>query len=167
MKNDIFPSIKIRPIAEEDFNTVLGWRQDEDFCKANDWESNRREELWEWWLNCVNNTSEDFLRLGIECNEKLIGYIDLSSIKGNTAELGIAIGDSGLWGKGIGQHAALLAMDYGSESLGITAFDAETHQDNLRSRKMLEKLGFKEISREGFEEYQGRKNRLIQYELVL
>ncbi|GAF13039.1 hypothetical protein JCM19046_87 [Bacillus sp. JCM 19046] len=49
-------------------------------------------------------------------------------------------------------------------NLGITVFDAETHEANIRSRKMLEKIGFKERSRHGSEAYLGVISTLIQYE---
>ncbi|KIL43209.1 GCN5 family acetyltransferase [Jeotgalibacillus campisalis] len=111
----------------------------------------------------MNNISEDFFRLGIEFNEKLIGYADLAISKDNTAELGIAIGESTLWGKGLGNNAARCMIDYGLKELGITRFEAETHEKNFRSRKMLEKLRFKEVSRIGYDEYFGTNNQLIQY----
>jgi RimJ/RimL family protein N-acetyltransferase len=160
--------IKIRHLQVDDFQNVLKWRKDHSFCSANEWDENRSpDELYKWWLNCVNNTAEDFIRMGIEWNERLIGYADLACIKGNVAELGIAIGESELWGKGIGFNAAICMMDYGSKKLGITIFNAETHEANVRSRKMLENLGFEEISRLGSEEYLGANNQRIQHRLIL
>ncbi|WP_211748698.1 GNAT family N-acetyltransferase [Paenibacillus sp. Marseille-Q4541] len=86
--------------------------------------------------------------------------------KDNTAKLGIAIGESALWGKGIGIQSALCMMEYGSNKLGITIYYAETHESNIRSRKMLEKIGFKEISRVGSEQYLGVDDQLIQYRFM-
>jgi len=161
-------SIKIRPLTIDDYETILIWSKDDTFCSANGWDLNRiPEELYRWWVNCVNNKAEDFIRMGIEFNNKLIGYVDLACIKENTAELGIAIGESGLWGNGIGFNSAIFMMEYASKELGITTFNAETHEANIRSRKMLEKLGFKEIGRFGSEEYLGIKSQLIQYKLNL
>jgi RimJ/RimL family protein N-acetyltransferase len=160
-------SLKIRPITKDDFPYVLDWSKDEHFCKANQWELNREEdELFEWWLHCVNPEVTDFVRLGIEYEGKLIGYSDLVFLDKKTAELGIAIGGSTMWGKGLGTTAALLTMEEGRKIYGITVFEAETHEDNFRSRKMLENLGFKEVSRKGKEIYLGRENQLIQYRLV-
>lgn len=168
MGTNIVESIKIRPIIIDDYKFVLNWSKDDDFCFANGWEQNRsEEELYQWWLHCVNNVSEDFIRMGIEYNEKLIGYADLAFIKDNNAEIGIAIGDSTLWGKGIGYNSALFMMGFASKKLGITVFTAETHELNFRSRKMIEKIGFKEISRYGCEEYLGTEIQLIQYRLFL
>ena len=58
-------------------------------------------------------------------------------------------------------------MDYAFKKLGITVFNAEAHEMNIRSRKMLKKIGFIEISRIGIEEYLGTENQLIQYRLSL
>jgi len=160
--------IKIRPLTINDYETVLKWSMDESFCSANGWKLNRSpEELYGWWLKCVNNTAEDFIRMGIEFNEKLVGYADLACIKDNTAELGIAIGESGLWGKGLGFNSAVCMIEFASKKLGITTFTAETHEANIRSRKMLEKIGFREISRLGSEEYLGNHSQLIQYKFNL
>ena len=161
-------SIRIRPLTMDDFSFVLDWSKDESFCRANDWQLNRNEEeLFKWWHHCVNYDAQDFIRWGIEYNEKIIGYVDLAFIQENTAELGIAIGDSKIWGRGIGYTAALHTMDYGYKNLEIKIFEAETHEDNIRSQRLLKKLGFKEMSRNGYEEYLGRKNQLIQYRVVL
>lgn len=160
--------IKIRPLIKGDFKYVLKWSKDNTFCLANDREKNRSEqELYKWWLHCVNNTARDFIRLGIELENKLIGYADLARIKENSAELGIAIGESALWGKGIGFNSSLSMMDYASTHLGISVFNAETHEANTRARKMLERIGFTEVSRIGSEKYLGTDCMLIQYHLSL
>lgn len=156
--------IKIRAITIDDFETVLNWSKDHTFCSANSWESDRSPDaLYRWWYHFVHNIAEDFIRMGIECDGRLIGYADLAGIKGSTAELGIAIGESGLWGQGIGTDAAKCMLDFAAEKLGITTFDAETHEKNVRSRRMLGKLGFVEKSRIGSEEYLGKESGLIQF----
>lgn len=41
--------ITIRPLCMEDYKFVSRWSEDEEFCKANGWESNKNErELYEW-----------------------------------------------------------------------------------------------------------------------
>ncbi|PLT44615.1 hypothetical protein B8V81_3046 [Paenibacillus pasadenensis] len=105
------------------------------------------------------------VRMAIEFEGRLIGYADLAQIRTNAAELGISIGESGLWGKGIGSLAAGKMMELAREKYGITLFNAETNEENARSRRMLEKLGFVEISRVGREAYLGKDGRLIQYRL--
>lgn len=112
LKDSNLQNIKLRPLSINDFEYVLKWSKDDTFCSANGWEKNRNEqELYRWWQHFVNNLSEDFIRLGIEFENRLIGYADLACIKGNEAELGIAIGDSSLWGKGIGFNASMCMPD--------------------------------------------------------
>jgi [ribosomal protein S5]-alanine N-acetyltransferase len=161
-------TVIIRPISKDDFNEVLYWSKDDAFCLANDWELNRNpDELGNWWARCVDNKATDFIRMGIEWDNQLIGYADLAHISGNTAELGIAIGNSALWGKGIGTVAADQWITYASKAYNLSIFHAETHETNFGSRKMLEKLGFQEISRNGSEVYKGLETKLIQYQLIL
>lgn len=161
-------SIALRPLRIDDYEVVLNWSKDDIFCSANGWELNRNEEeLYKWWIHCVNNQAEDFIRMGIEFNGKLIGYADLANIEGHSAEIGIAIGESSLWGIGIGYHSTKSLMNYASTELGITIFIAETHETNNRSRKMLHNLGFKEVSRIGSEEYMGEESQLIQYRMPI
>lgn len=163
-KNSPSLQIQLRPLTMDDFETVLKWSKDDEFCSANGWASNRSpEELYRWWRLCVDNAADDFIRMGIEFKGDLVGYADLAGLQNNTAELGIAIGESELWGKGIGMNAASSIMKFGRQKLGITTFTAETNEANIRSRKMLEKIGFKEISRLGNEEYMGADGFLIQY----
>jgi RimJ/RimL family protein N-acetyltransferase len=160
-------SITLRALRLDDYEAVLRWSMDDKFCAANEWEKNRdEEELYQWWVRCVNIQAEDFLRMGIEYDNKLIGYADLANIEGNTAEIGIAIGNSSLWGNGIGYYSTLSLMNYASAKLGITDFIAETHETNIRSQKMLHNLGFKEVSRIGSEEYMGKDSQLIQFRLT-
>lgn len=160
--------IKIRAITKDDFSFVRSWSEDEQFCLANGWELNRSEdELEAWWTTCVDQEREDFIRLGIDYENKLIGYVDLADIKENRAEIGIAIGARNLWGKGIGTTAIEKLITHAEENLEITMLKAETHETNLSSKKLLEKLGFEEISRIGFEEYLGAEIRLIQYQMDL
>ncbi|GGE58074.1 GNAT family N-acetyltransferase [Priestia taiwanensis] len=160
--------IILRPLKLEDYENVLAWSKDDTFCQANGWERNRNEEeLHMWWERCVTNNTEDFHRLGIEGDGQLIGYVDLACIRGTEAEIGIAIGESGLWGKGIGVHSILSLIEYAEKEYSITTLIAETHEANTRSRKMLERVGFTEVSRIGVEEYMGKDSRLIQYKLDL
>ncbi|WP_274308470.1 GNAT family N-acetyltransferase [Solibacillus daqui] len=159
--------VKLRSISLDDYTVVLTWSKDHIFCLANGWEINRQEkELRQWWKHCVMNKAKDFLRLGIETSDRLIGYVDLACIEGNTTEFGIAIGDRNAWGKGFGSQAALSLFEFASIELGITRFTAETHEANIRSRRMLQKLGFQEVSRIGTERYLEMDSALIQYEMI-
>lgn len=156
-------NVSIRPIRQSDITYVLEWSDDQKFCRTNGWKLNRSEvEIRKWWKLQVNNDSAVYIRQGIEFEKRLVGYVDVAFIGKDTVELGIAIGESELWGKGIGTEAIFHTIENTSRELGITTFIAETNEKNIRSRRMLEKIGFKEI-----EEHLGTHNPITQYKLTL
>ncbi|MDW0114120.1 GNAT family N-acetyltransferase [Sporosarcina saromensis] len=158
----------IRKLCMDDFVHVLNWSKDATFCAANGWVQNRsEEELYNWWFHCVNNNAVDFIRLRIDLGERLVGYVDLAGIHNDCAEIGIAIGERTLWGQGIGGEAVRCLMKYARETLGIPVFHAETNEENVRARNMLQKLGFVEASRYGSEHYMGKDSQLIQYQYAI
>lgn len=157
--------MKVRDIRYEDITEVIKWNKDEFFCSANGWPLDRTDtELKRWWHNCVEkNKEQNFKRIAIIMDNKMIGYGDLAEIHESTAEIGIAIGDSSLWGQGIGEKALQNIMQFGTVQLGLTTYFAETHTTNKRAQALLKKLKFEEISREGQEFYLGEVSGLIQY----
>ncbi|GAB3059104.1 GNAT family N-acetyltransferase [Salinicoccus sesuvii] len=160
--------ISLRPLYHSDFPNVLKWTKDKAFCHANGWALDRSEvELRQWWSNQVDNRDKTFSRKGIEVKGKLIGYIDIALLDKDIAELGIAIGERMLWGKGIGPKVVRHAMDIAHKDLGIITFNAETHEKNTRARNMLKKLDFKEIDSDESEEQFGPSNGTIMYQLKL
>ena len=170
MQNGTNQEIQLRNIQMEDFNTVLKWSNNERFCSANDWSLERtEEEVYTWWKKCVTTKNDHFVRLGIEIHSKLIGYADLAYIhrEHQSAEIGIAIGETNMWSKGFGTQAVKELMQYGHKQLGITSFLAETHETNIRAQKMLNRLGFQEISRNGSERYLNEETTLIQYQFLV
>lgn len=163
-RNEIY----LRKLKLEDFNAVVDWSRDDCFCEANGWQKNRDHlELFKWWERCVTNQQKDMIRLGIEYKNRLIGYADLAEFKNNSAAIGIAIGDSTLWNNGIGTQMIKKMLNYANEQFGVTTFYGKTHETNHRSRKMMEKVGFTEESREGTELYIGKEVKLVQYKLEL
>ena len=164
--NNLLHAVTLRHLSIDDFPVVLEWSKDEEFCLSNGWETYRNpDELFSWWEYCVRSSSDDFIRLGIDYKDTLVGYVDMVCHDGQTGELGIAIGNRSLWGKGIGIVASEAMMAYVTKEQGITSFIAETHESNQRARRFLEKLGFIETSRIGCEEYKGAASRLLQYKL--
>ncbi|WP_342575772.1 GNAT family N-acetyltransferase [Solibacillus sp. FSL K6-1781] len=163
-RNEIY----LRKLKLEDFNAVVDWSRDDRFCEANGWQKNRDHlELFKWWERCVTNQQKDMIRLGIEYKNRLIGYADLAEFKNNSAEIGIAIGDSTLWNNGIGTQMIKKLLNYANEQFGVTTFYGKTYETNHRFRKMIEKVGFTEESREGTELYIGKEVKLVQYKLEL
>ena len=88
---EIAEQIQLRALRLNDFGRVVQWSRDVEFCLANGWQpSIEEEELYQWWANCVNGKTENFLRVGIEQEGLLIGYVDLADIRYGTASNSMA-----------------------------------------------------------------------------
>jgi len=61
--------------------------------------------------------------------------------------LGIVIGEKGYWGKGYGQDAVRLLLDYGFNLLNLNSVMLGTFSFNQRAIHCYKKVGFKEIGR--------------------
>ncbi|MED3541693.1 GNAT family N-acetyltransferase [Bacillus toyonensis] len=129
-------------------------------------EKNRdKDELLQWFNHYLNKQRNDFICFGIEFSKRLIGYVDLAEIRNNSTEIGIVIGDSGLLDMGIGTQTVNNLINHAVKELRTTTFYSKTHETNLRSRKIMEKLGFTESRRIGSEIYLDKEVKLIQYKL--
>ena len=64
-----------------------------------------------------------------------------------TAMLGIVIGEQDYWGKGYGQDAVKLLLDYGFNLLNLNNIMLGTFSFNDRALHCYRKVGFKEIGR--------------------
>lgn len=146
MKRVAHTNLTLRPLKLTDFPQVLLWNQDALFCEMNEWPLRREETaLLGWWKQYVETHRPEFHRIGIEWNDRLIGYIDFAEMTDHSAELGIAIGDSTLWQKGLGSKALLLAMEFGKLEFNVYNYTAETRVSNIYAQKMLTRLGFQKI----------------------
>ena len=87
---------------------------------------------------------------------ELIGGCGLHQINqiNRTAEFGIFIGDKNYWGKGFGEEATRLVLDFGFNILNLRNIFLNVFDYNKRGIKCYEKVGFKEAGRR-------RKSRLI------
>lgn len=114
-------------------------------------------EIKDWLSNSVDGGQPDLLRLGIEAEQQLVGYVDLADMTENSAEFGIAIGESDQWGRGIGAAAGELLLRHAFDDLGLQRIDAEVPDANARSLRLVQRLGFRRVqtSTPAFELYRG------------
>ncbi len=87
------------------------------------------------------------LDLGIILKEtgKLIGcagFVDLD-LKNNNAEIGYWLGEK-YWGKGIMSEAVFAIIKYGFDNLKLHKIYGKHISENINSKRIFEKLGFKE-----------------------
>ncbi|NFU58568.1 GNAT family N-acetyltransferase [Clostridium botulinum] len=100
--------------------------------------------LMEGYKQFLNGTSINF---GIYINKKFIGKIQLSNIVMgifHNAFVGYSI-DRDYQGKGYMKEALSILLDYAFEDMELHRIEASTLVDNVRSQRVLESCGFKEV----------------------
>jgi [ribosomal protein S5]-alanine N-acetyltransferase len=138
--------VNLRALQLEDLNTVILWAKDSEFCLANEWSLELSEErIRTHWTGIITESSDTLIRKGITFENQLIGYADLADINAHEsrASLGYAIGNSSLWGQGLGFLGAKLMLEIAFTDLKLERVTAEVNAANTRSLRVLEKLGFK------------------------
>ncbi len=97
-------------------------------------------------------------------SDQMIGTCTLYEINPQHARAGLGyalVPES--WGKGFATEAASLAISFGFLELGLHRIEADTEPNNLRSNKVLERLGFQRegLLRERFMHPDGIQDSLI------
>lgn len=108
------------------------------------------------FLRNTPEADDNVLRLAITQEGALIGVIGLER-----GEIGYWIA-SGHWGKGLATEAARAMTDHGFGRMGLTEIVASYQTGNAASRKILLKLGFREMGEgESFCRATGLQTRIV------
>lgn len=138
--------INIRPLRIEDAQISFKWRNDPEVFKyTGNTYSNliTYETELNWIKKVINNPDE--ARFAIEVEGRYIGNIYLTNINELSAEYHIFIGDKTFWGKGIGEKASLLIIEYGFKILNLRNIFLNVRHENKRAISLYQKIGFREI----------------------
>lgn len=139
---------KLRDVVKEDLGDLIVAYNDAEVLKYLCYPSFplRDEEVIEYITRWEKEQSADprtDFNLGIELKGKVIGLVSLSAVDRTpgVATLSYSLGRP-YWGSGIATEVARRVIDFGFSDLDLRRIDAETSPNNLRSQKVLEKLGF-------------------------
>lgn len=102
----------------------------------------------------------------IEVAGQVVGYAEWQDVRNGEAELGIAIGESRLWGQGLAAQAGRQMLAWAFGELGLRRVWAEVHAPNLRSLALMRKLGLRASGERGQGTYQGEPATMLSFELT-
>ncbi|MFX0147606.1 MAG: GNAT family N-acetyltransferase [Candidatus Hodarchaeota archaeon] len=96
------------------------------------------------WFPDYRNTENIWFEIWHKEDQIPIGMVGLIKINYiyRHAELGIFIGESEYWGKGIGTEAVNLILKYAFDTLSFHKIAVSINVNNTKSLKMLKKIGF-------------------------
>lgn len=138
-------NVTLRPLELDDIDTLYIWECDSELEILAGWGPKRsRTAFRERYEKRITEPEDDLAMLGIEVDNRLIGYVQLALIDEveRRAAMGLLIGDKLLWGRGIGTTALRLWLDYAFTVRSLERVFAETYSFNVRSQRLLERVGF-------------------------
>ncbi|MBI5223484.1 GNAT family N-acetyltransferase [Candidatus Micrarchaeota archaeon] len=104
-----------------------------------------KESTIEFVKNMYEDPDNHLFAIMLKNGDRHIGNIKVGPVNKhhNFAEVGILIGERGVWGKGYGTAAITMATQYAFEKLNIHKLIAGFYEPNIGSRKAFEKAGYK------------------------
>jgi len=152
----------LRPFQAGDVEDALAYRNDEEFARflPHIPQPFLRRDAEEFVALNMSEPWERSPTFAVVLNGRLIGTVNLEiDAKTRTAMLGYAIGRA-WWGRGIATESARAVLAWGIEEFGLARMWASTDTRNVRSLRVLEKLGMqREALRVG--DHAGRDGKLI------
>jgi ribosomal-protein-alanine N-acetyltransferase len=141
--------IHLRPVMEKDLNdNYLQWLNDEQVCAFNSHAifPNTEQKMRSYFDSLKNQDRNLVLAIIDNYTEKHIGNVSLQNINwvSRNAEFAILLGDKEYWGKGYGEEAAVLIVEYGFNRLNLHRIYCGTIEGNKGMVKLAAKLKMKE-----------------------
>ncbi len=145
-------SIYLRPLKLADASISYKWRNNPEIWKFTRFSPAKpiTKPIEEEWLkNVLRNKNEARFAICLQENGRYLGNVQITDIQNNNGEFHLFIGDASFWGKGIGQEATSLMLDYGFKVLRLDFIRLDVHQENLTALAIYKKIGFKIIDKNG------------------
>ncbi len=141
--------IKLRKLKLSDAEDIYENLQDKEMVK---WTLNihwpyKKQDAIKWIRKThykIKNKEEYGFAIVLKTENKVIGAVSLMHIdwKNKNAELGYWLGKK-YWGKGLMTEAVKLVLKFAFEKLKLHRVYANLFEENVASRRVLEKSGFK------------------------
>lgn len=140
--------VYLRPLERADLNErYLGWLNDPEVTRYMESGTfpTTMQDLENFYQEVTGSRSQVIFAIVDLKSDQHIGNVKLGPIHWvhRCATLGILIGDSKFWGKGIGVEATRLAVDYGFKRLNLRRIDLGVFADHEAAVHCYEKAGFK------------------------
>lgn len=138
-------AVYLRPLNPADAIVSFKWRNNPLIWKYTHFRPSEyvTKTIESKWLEKVlNNENEYRFAICLKKNGKYVGNVQIIDIKDKTGEFHIFIGETSYWGKGIGQEATALMLDYGFTKLGLEIILLQVHKENQIAKSIYNKMGF-------------------------
>ena len=144
-------AIYLRPLQLEDAKTSYLWRNNPlvwEFTPFRPSQEITLETEINWLKSKLQNKNEYRFAICLKDTDQYIGNVQLLDIEDKTGCFHIFIGEPNFWGKGIGNKATSLIIDFGFNSLNLNFLTLEVHKNNASALAVYKKRGFQIIDAE-------------------
>jgi RimJ/RimL family protein N-acetyltransferase len=140
----VLEGVTLRPLEISDSDRMYELQLDYQLDILASWGSRPSRSAFDSWMIKQMETHDDYQRFGIEYEGSLVGDIQLGLIDRDNrhAALGIVIGDRSVWGKGVGNRACRIMLDYAFTVRNLERVYAESYAFNIPSIRFLQSVGF-------------------------
>lgn len=101
------------------------------------------------WIERHRHRTNEVLFVVEDSASEVVGHVGLYDIdfRSRRAEFGIMLGARRSWGQGIGTRCTSFMLDYAFDRLNLDRVHLQVLADNVRARRLYERLGFIEEGR--------------------
>ncbi len=131
--------VRLRLLQREEYPLTMAWRSNPDIYKG--FYQQERPLTWEEHLEWHNSRNRDWRNFVIMYEDRPVGIVTISQLDHWEPEIGFYIGETSLWGKGVGKEAVRLGLDYIKEQ-GKVCCHTTVLDNNERSMRLMKSLGF-------------------------
>jgi RimJ/RimL family protein N-acetyltransferase len=138
-------SICLGPVLQGDAPLLFNWRNRLDLVRANGPYRPLDQVKFDGWLSSLgSDPGQVVFAIRQKQDMRLTGYLQITNIQPvpRTAELGILIGAEADQGKGFGQEAVRLGLEFCWRDLNLQRVTLFVVGDNPRAVRAYEKTGF-------------------------
>lgn len=142
------PHVMLRPLERTDLNErYLGWLNDPEvtrYVESGAFPSTA-EDLENFYRTVSSSRNDVILAVVDKQSGRHIGNVKLGPIQWvqRCATFGILIGEKDFWGKGAGEEATRLMVEYGFQRLNLHRIDLGVCAEHEAAVRCYEKVGFK------------------------
>jgi [ribosomal protein S5]-alanine N-acetyltransferase len=169
------PRVKLRPQVESDADAFFAFVTDPELSRYVTWGAHREIDETRAWVRhgIAAVAAGGDMVWTIEHEGAPVGCIGLHritwavrAVRYDLAELGYWIAKP-YWGKGLMTEAATLAVRWAFDTLGLHKVNVMCFEENVASRRVIEKLGFRFLCRAEEDIWRdGRWHAHLKYELT-
>ena len=134
--------ITLRGFTEDDLDALCQWRNHPEVCRFLVNRAKTRDQAVAWFRRITGDPNN--MLKGIVVDSHLVGYgiVEDVNVELGKCQVGIVIGKTDLWGKGVGKTVAGKLLMHCFETLELHRVLAVIAKGNDRSERLFKSLGF-------------------------